>query len=338
MNKVLTLSIAAYNVEKYLESLLESVMNCKSKQNIEVLVINDGSQDRTGEIADSYQNAARGIIYHREKENGGHGSTIMKGIKEASGDYFYVVDGDDLVNPVDLDTLVEELKKSNEDCILLDYIRKNEATGQMTKVKNGIGEEEKYTTLSFDDIADKALLRMPTMVVRTTILKEHDIVIDEHRYFTDKEYIYYTLPWLNSFKYLPLSVYIYRIGIVTQSMSIQGTRKHNPDREFISIQLIKFYEQSKDKMQKTKRDYLCKNIGYSYIATINGYMKFPWKDITIRKRLKDYDAKVNELSNEVYSQVYSDTSIRVKKLAILRRTQFYGWRTASLLGRIRRTF
>ena len=92
--KILTVTIPSYNVEAYLEDCLESFVNSEVMDDIEVLIVNDGSSDNTAKIAqryvDKYENTFRLI----NKENGGHGSTINTGVREAKGKYFKVVDED----------------------------------------------------------------------------------------------------------------------------------------------------------------------------------------------------------------------------------------------------
>ena len=96
--KILSVSIASYNVEAYLEECLESFVNSKVMDDLEVLVIDDGSSDSSPEIAQWYVDKFPDTFRLIRKENGGHGSTINKGIEVASGKYFKVVDGDDWVN------------------------------------------------------------------------------------------------------------------------------------------------------------------------------------------------------------------------------------------------
>ena len=111
--KILTVTIPSYNVEAYLEDCLESFVNSEVMDDIEVLIVNDGSSDNTAKIAqryvDKYENTFRLI----NKENGGHGSTINTGVREAKGKYFKVVDGDDWVDTRSFIHLVKVLKESD---------------------------------------------------------------------------------------------------------------------------------------------------------------------------------------------------------------------------------
>ena len=93
--KLLTISIAAYNVEKFLDKTLSSLCNESISEDVEVLIIDDGSKDKTSDIAKKYEKKNPKIFKYVYKENGGHGSTINKGIELAQGKYFRVLDGDD---------------------------------------------------------------------------------------------------------------------------------------------------------------------------------------------------------------------------------------------------
>ena len=97
MEKILTVVVPAYNIETYVKQCLDSFVQKEILDDIEVLVINDGSKDRTVELAEAYVRKYPETFRVINKENGGHGSTINRGIKEASGRYFKVVDGDDWV-------------------------------------------------------------------------------------------------------------------------------------------------------------------------------------------------------------------------------------------------
>lgn len=109
--KILSISIAAYNVEKYLKQLMNSIIRSQRMEDIEVIIVNDGSKDRTVSIAEEYVKMFPNSVVLIDKRNGGHGSTINTGISKASGHYFKSIDGDDWVDSSGLCRLVDYLKK-----------------------------------------------------------------------------------------------------------------------------------------------------------------------------------------------------------------------------------
>ena len=117
MQKVLSVSVAAYNVEKFIEQCLDSCMEFKAAvdsgvvitakrggrvEHVEadkiVIVTDDGSKDRTSEIVSAYEKKYPGTFRLISQKNAGPGSTVNSGIKHATGKYFRMVDGDDWVN------------------------------------------------------------------------------------------------------------------------------------------------------------------------------------------------------------------------------------------------
>lgn len=95
MNKILTVVIPTYNIEKYIETCLNSFVIPEVMEKLEVLVVNDGSKDSSAVLARAYEERYPDTFRVIDKENGGHGSTINRGLLEAAGTYFKVVDGDD---------------------------------------------------------------------------------------------------------------------------------------------------------------------------------------------------------------------------------------------------
>lgn len=94
---LISIIVPAYNVEKYIERCLDSILN-QTYKNIEIIVVNDGSVDATAEIIDDIAKCdCRVKVIH--KENGGVSSARIEGIHKASGAYIGFVDGDDFVEP-----------------------------------------------------------------------------------------------------------------------------------------------------------------------------------------------------------------------------------------------
>lgn len=127
--KLLTIIIPAYNVEKYLDEAVAPYLKLDNPEKLEVLIINDGSQDHTLDLALEYEKHYPDIIKVIDKENGGHGSTINTGVSLAQGKYFKVVDGDDWVDQHILALFLERMEKIDSDMIATGFIIVSEETG-----------------------------------------------------------------------------------------------------------------------------------------------------------------------------------------------------------------
>lgn len=111
--KLVSVIIPAYNIEDYIGRCLDSIIS-QTYKNLEIIVVDDGSRDHTGEILDNYAKKDRRIkVIH--KENGGVSSARNKGIEAAEGDYIGFIDGDDLIEPEMYKTLVDLLEEENAD-------------------------------------------------------------------------------------------------------------------------------------------------------------------------------------------------------------------------------
>lgn len=113
MDNKISIIIPAYNIEAYLSATLESVL-VQTYRNIEVIVVDDGSKDATGDIADAYSaKDSRVRVIH--KENGGVTSARLRGVAEASGEWIGFVDGDDYIEPNMFERLLENALKYHAD-------------------------------------------------------------------------------------------------------------------------------------------------------------------------------------------------------------------------------
>ena len=93
--KLLTITVPCYNSQDYLDRCMESLL--VGGEDVEILIVDDGSTDRTAEMADAYAQKYPAIVKVIHKQNGGHGSAVNAGIAGATGLFFKVVDSDDWV-------------------------------------------------------------------------------------------------------------------------------------------------------------------------------------------------------------------------------------------------
>ena len=114
--KSISIIIPAYNHERYVGSAVESVLN-QSFKNFELIVINDGSSDRTGEVVQSYNDSRITYIY---QENQDASNTINRGLHLAKGDFVAILNSDDVYSLNRLERMIDEQEKSKAACILSD--------------------------------------------------------------------------------------------------------------------------------------------------------------------------------------------------------------------------
>ena len=113
--------VPVYQVEKYVDECIQSVL-AQTYSNWELILVDDGTKDRSGEICDCYA-AQDGRIHVYHKENGGQLQTRLYGIARATGDYYVFLDSDDTLKYYALQTINENLQKYNCDCLIFGYER-----------------------------------------------------------------------------------------------------------------------------------------------------------------------------------------------------------------------
>lgn len=134
--KTISVIIPAYNVEKYIRRCLDSVVN-QTYEDLEIVVVNDGSTDRTGEIIREYEERFPGRVRLYEKENGGQSSARNLGIEKATGEYIGFVDSDDFVSTRMYEKLYKEAEENGCDIVTCGYYGCEAATGLITGYQTG---------------------------------------------------------------------------------------------------------------------------------------------------------------------------------------------------------
>lgn len=240
MHKLLTISIAAYNAEPYLEKCLDSLL-ISNMDRIEVLIENDGSKDNTAAIGQRYEEKYPGVFRVVNKENGGYGSTINKSIQLAQGKYFKQLDADDWYDTKNLEQLVSALEEIEADCVYTPFVEYYEADGSESLKK---AEAVAEGLCEVGQIAGQDwFLHMHALAFKTELLREHNVEILEHCFYTDMEYVAYPLMHTKTVFVFDKQIYYYRIGREGQSVSIEGWKKHYPDHVRVIKQLLTHYEE-----------------------------------------------------------------------------------------------
>lgn len=248
MEKILTIVVPAYNAEMYIDCCLSSLCLSDLLEKIEVIVIDDGSSDRTGQIADCYKNMYPRTVHVIHKENGGHGSGINCGIKAASGRYFKVVDADDWVDGNGFRNLVHTLENADADAIVSGfYWVYDDGSGRTCNFRKKAEIKEPFhgvqyeRTYFFDDIADRIYIKMHGLTIRTKLLTLHNIQTDENCYYVDTEYTLYPIPYIETIGFIRDFVYQYRIGRAGQSIDPCKMLRLQSHYDRVLSALLSFY-------------------------------------------------------------------------------------------------
>ena len=287
---VLSIAVPSYNMQDYLPELFMKLDHPALLKDIEVIIVNDGSKDDTLKVAQEYEKKYPGIVKVVDKENGGHGSCINSGVKNATGKYFKLVDADDYLEPMAFIKHLEFLKKNDVDMVVCDYCQFF-TDGSIKSISYRDRLEEKFYTPEelrealHKDESMYSYIHMHAITYRTSLLKDNKITITEKSFYVDQEYISYPFPFVKSIAYQMIELYYYRLGRPGQSVDPAVIVKKLDMNYNILKNLMVHYSKFAGKENNTS-SYLL-NIAYHhsffYLAYANDPEKFAeimqwWKD------------------------------------------------------------
>lgn len=331
-NKVLTISVAAYNVQKYLHKLCDSIIASDALADIEVLIVSDGSKDQTPDIARTYEKKYPDTFRLIEKENGGHGSTINTGLRNANGTYFRALDGDDWVDSQGLKETVAYLKTVDVDMVLSDYYEC--VNGQKPQLKEMPLEEHKNYT--FSEIADKFdWFHYHSVIYRTALYRENYIQeLDEKCFYVDAEFMLFPIPYVKSVAYSKAPLYCYRLGINEQSVSAESKRKHVADSDMVANTLLDFFSGLPNDMEKKKYQFITRAVGRQMNWHLRLLAEF---GISARskKRFITFDSLIKEKSPYLYEEMLK-LGADSKMMITMRKSKYLAYRPIAIVKLLKR--
>ena len=335
-DKVITFCIAAYNVEKYIKKVLESLVKIKGSD-FEILVINDGSTDDTLKIAKFYEEKYGDVIRVINQENKGHGGALNTGIREAHGKYFRAVDGDDWVDTTEADKLLELLRTENEDMILSNFIEYYEDGKTIKRSLNNLKDGKVY---SFSELYDKKIKFVyHNVIFKTSILKSFKKLMTENCFYVDMEYICFPVKYVNTIKYFDVNIYCYRIGREGQSISEEGRKKNISDICRASYSLSRWFEKNKYIKNKKKRKFFkirASDMCSYYYQTI--LMFSP--DNMRKKELMMFDRHLKSDFREIYDFMETEEGVHNKglnrRIIQMRRSHYLVYEPYGICRKIKR--
>lgn len=311
--KLLTISIAAYHVEKYLPECLDSFVLPEYTDELEVLVINDGSGEGINQVFSVYGEKYPRIFRLIDKENGGHGSTINTGIREAQGKYFKSVDGDDCVYKEGLRALLEYLKNTQADMIVTDYETFDDLSGKIQGHFSGAFPGRKAGQLyDFDEVSGDIFVNMHAVTFRTELLKGMGRFLDEHCFYVDAQYRLYPIPYIGKTAFLNANVYRYRLGRENQSMAIRSMQKNCSQHERVLEKLLQFYLEEKETLSPAKRAYIQKGIARFAVSQIKIYLSYLPSD-KHKQEIMALDNRVCQAEREIFLQMKNPAVLLLRK-------------------------
>lgn len=309
--KYITFTVPCYNSEHYMRRCVESLLG--GGDEVEIIIVDDGSADSTGQIADEYAGRCPGIVKVIHQKNGGHGAGVNAGLKLASGRYFKVVDSDDWLDAEAYRMLLERIKAFEApmtgqrvfpDLIVCNYVydhleKKKE---HAVRYRNVFPEGQLCSWEEIGRFAPSQYLVMHALVFETGLLRRSGVVLPEHTFYVDNIFANQPLPFAERICYMDIDLYHYYLGRADQSVN-EAVLKRRIDQQIRVTGLVSDcvdLEAVKKRYPKLER-YLCRNISVM-MAISSVHLLLIGTPEAYRKRKQLWDA-VKEKNPGLYHRL-----------------------------------
>ena len=224
--KLLSIAVPCYNSQDYMAHAIESLL--PGGEQVEILVVDDGSKDDTARIADDYERRYPGVVKAIHQENGGHGDAVMTGLKNASGLYFKVVDSDDWADGEAYPRVLETLKDFSSpdrqiDMLVSNFIydKAGAAHKHVMSYHHALPQHRVFGWEETRHFRKSQYMLMHSVIYRTKLLRDCGMELPRHTFYVDELYVYVPLKNVEKMYYLDVDFYHYFIGREDQSVQEQ---------------------------------------------------------------------------------------------------------------------
>ena len=260
--KLLTVAIPCYNSQEYMKHAIESAL--VGGEDIEILIVDDGSKDDTAKIADEFEAQYPGIIRAIHQENGGHGEAVNTGLRNAKGLYYKVLDSDDWLDREALLRVMDQLGQMVKEGRMVDmflanyvYEKPSEHKHKVIRYEGVFPEEEVFGWSDIKRFKISQNILMHSVIYRTQMLYECGLELPKHTFYVDNIFVYVPLPSVKTMYYMDVDLYRYYIGRDDQSVNEKVMIGRIDQQIKVNKIMIDAYDLTKIRNKKLK-DYMVK--------------------------------------------------------------------------------
>lgn len=311
--KLLTVTIPCYNSAEYMRKAIDSALI--GGDEVEILVVDDGSKDDTGKIADEYEMNFPGRVRAIHQENGGHGEAVNTGLMSAQGLFFKVLDSDDWFDEEAFHKVLDTLRELSDgektlDMLVANYVYERVLRGERKVIdyRSALPEGRLFTWKETKHFKNGHYMLMHSVIYRTELLRECGLQLPKHTFYVDNIFVYQPLPKVSNMYYLNVDFYRYFIGRDDQSVTIENMIKRIDQQERVNRYMIDCCDVMALKNQK-RRDYMIKYLSIMMTVT-SVYLIKEGSPESIAKRDKlwaDLKAEHPDLYKKLHNNVLGIT-------------------------------
>ena len=268
-------------------------------EDVEIIIVDDGSTDDTASIADGYAKKYPSIIRVIHKENGGHGSAVNTGLEHASGLFFKVVDSDDWVKEADYRQILATLRELAGGEKALDmlisnfvYEKEGEKKNKVMRYRHALPENEIFTWNEVRHFHKGQYILMHSVIFRTKLLKDCGLELPEHTFYVDNLFVFEPLPFVKNMYYMDVNFYRYYIGREGQSVNETIMIARIDQQIKVNKRMVDYMAENRDKMKNSRK---MRNYMTNYLEIITTVSSI----LLIRGGTEEHLEKKKELWNYI---------------------------------------
>lgn len=272
--KLISFVVPCYNSQAYMKKCIDSLLT--AGEDVEIIIVNDGSTDITLKIAKTYRVNFPSVIKVIDKPNGGHGSGINAGLNEAEGLYFKVVDSDDWLDEAALAKLISTIKShisagQSPDMYIANFVYDKPSVND-TFVSHYRKKMPVGRIFTWDEVKKfrySKMMLMHALFYKREKLVESGTVLPEHTFYVDNIFAYKPLPCMQTLYYLDEDIYHYFIGRSDQSVNIKNIVKRYAQQQLVMREMTDAYTWQQIKsMPKGLKRYMWHNLEVIMVNTV----------------------------------------------------------------------
>lgn len=310
MEKVLTVSIAAYNVEKYIRKTLESCIVPELMDDLEILIVDDGATDSTANIVKEYELRYPQTFRFIHKDNGGYGTTVNLSMKEATGRYFRLLDGDDWFDTEGLKKLIEHLKKTDVDAL---FTKMYLCYPESKRLEKDTWESLVGRRIKLSDVPANVFAGMWEFTVKTSVLREHPFELPSKTLYTDHLFLAYPIPYIREVEFLDFPLYCYRLGYDEQSISAKSRLKHMEEIVRVSLIMSEYY---KKHSECKNRSYLLERTRFCFMEAFRTLL-LPERSHESYKNINIFIKNTQKICNDIGGAAWNGVGNRAFRIILI---------------------
>lgn len=272
MKKLISFGIPCYNSHSYMTHCIESIL--KGGDDVEILIVDDGSTDNTLDIAKEFEKEYPTIVKAIHQENKGHGGACNTALENATGLYFKIVDSDDWLDEDALHKVISTIKEHIEnnkevDLYLTNFVYEHtlDHTSHQMNYHKMIPEDRIVTWKDVKKFKTDRAILMHSIIYRTEKLRESGLKLPEHTFYVDNIFAYVPLPYMKSIYYMNIDFYRYFIGREDQSVNMDVLfSRYKQYQTVINIMLYAYSYEKLTTFEKPLRNYMLHYLSIIYIT------------------------------------------------------------------------